>query len=85
MITVSKEINLSQLDAELNGKGLIASVDENKKVTAVGLADNNDATEAQLQAKIDAHTAMPIPELSVADKLASVGLSIDDLKAALGV
>jgi len=83
MITVSKEINLSQLDAELNGKGLIASVDENKKVTAVGLADNNDATEAQLQSKIDAHTALAIPELSVADKLASVGLSLEELKSAL--
>jgi hypothetical protein len=83
MITVSKEINLSQLDAELNGKGLIASVDENKKVTAVGLADGNDATEAQLQVKIDAHLAQPTPELTIEEKLASVGLSLDELKAAL--
>jgi hypothetical protein len=83
MITVTKEINLAQLDSELNGKGLIASVDENKQITAVGLADGNDATEAELQTKIKAHTAVPIPELTVAQKLASVGLSLDELKSAL--
>jgi hypothetical protein len=83
MITVTKEINLAQLDSELNGKGLIASVDENKKITAVGLADGNNATEAELEAIIEAHTALPIPALTVAEKLASVGLSLDELKSAL--
>ena len=38
-------------------------------------------------AEIEAAIANPLPEPepTVADKLASVGLSIDDLKAALGV
>ena len=58
MIKVNKPINLQQLDGELNGKGLIAEVDANKNVTSVGLADNNDASEAQLLAAIDAHLAL---------------------------
>jgi len=40
-------------------------------------------TLAQIQAAIA--NPLPKPELTVAEKLASVGLSIDDLKAALGV
>jgi hypothetical protein len=58
MIKVTKAINLAQLDVELNGKGLIAEVDADKNVTSVGLADNNDATEAQLAAAINAHVAV---------------------------
>jgi len=85
MIKVTKEINLSQLDSELNGKGLIASLDENKVIDAVGLADNNDATEAELETAIKAHTANPIAQPTIAEKLASVGLSVDDLKVALGI
>ena len=84
MITVTKNINLSQLDNELNGEGLIASLDENKKITAVGLAENNSATEPELTVAIANHIAV-FAESSVAEKLASVGVSIDDLKAALGV
>ena len=40
-------------------------------------------TLAEIEAEIANPT--PIPEPTVSDKLASVGLSIDDLKAALGV
>jgi hypothetical protein len=58
MIKVTKAINLEQLDGELNGKGLIAEVDADKNVTSVGLADNNHATEAQLEAAINAHVAV---------------------------
>lgn len=39
------------------------------------------ATLAQVEAEIASPT--PKPELTVAEKLASVGLTIDDLKAAL--
>lgn len=85
MIKVTKEINLSQLDSELNGKGLIASVDENKKINAVGLADNNDATKAELEAAITAHKAAPVAQPTIDEKLASVGLSVNDLKVALGI
>ena len=85
MIKVNKEINLSQLDKELNGLGLISINDVDGNVLEVGLAQDNDTTEAELKAAIDAHIALLTPELTVADKLASVGLSLDDLKAALGL
>jgi len=47
------------------------------------LDERSKPTLAQVQAAI----ANPLPEVepTVADKLASVGLSIDDLKAALGL
>jgi hypothetical protein len=40
-------------------------------------------TKAQIEAVIA--NPLPEPEPTVADKLASVGLSLDDLKAALGL
>lgn len=44
-----------------------------------------NATEAELLAAFAAHNP-PLPaEPTVAEKLASVGLSVDDLKAALGL
>ena len=85
MIKVNKEVNLSQLDSELNGKGLIASLDENKQIIEIGLGDNNDATETELQAAITAHKAAPVTQPTIDEKLASVGLSVDDLKVALGI
>ena len=44
---------------------------------------NDKKTEAEIKAAIA--NPLPEPELSVADKLQSVGLSVEDLKAALGV
>lgn len=81
---INKLINLEQLDFELNGKGLNATLDDNKKIVEVTLADNNDATEAELKAAIDAHQAI-FSEPNIEDKLASVGLTLPDLKAALGL
>jgi hypothetical protein len=83
MINVNKPINLEQLDKELNGQGLVAPVDENLNVIAVGLAENNSATYEELQIAINNHIAV-FTEPTVAEKLASVGLSIEELKAALG-
>ncbi len=84
MIKVDKLINLEQLDKELNGKGLVAPVDDQLKVIAVGLAENNPATYEELQAAIDNHVAV-FTEPTIEEKLASVGVSFDDLKAALGL
>lgn len=85
MIKVNKAINLEQLDKELNGKGLIATVaDDKTTVLEVGLASENDATEVELAEVIKAHKAI-FKELTVAEKLQSVGLNLDDLKAALGI
>ena len=81
---VTKKINLAQLDQELNGKGLNGILDENGNCVDVLLTENNDATEAELKAAIDAHVAKST-EPTISEKLASVGLSVDDLKAALGL
>lgn len=85
MIKVDKLINLEQLDKEINGKGLIAVVDDNLNITAVGLADNNDATEQDLINAVQNHVAQPVSGATIEQKLASVGLSVNDLKAALGL
>jgi hypothetical protein len=84
MAITSKDINLTQLDKELGSKGLVADFnDHNKKIILP--ADESDVTEAQLEAGIAAHIALPDPEPTVADKLARVGLSVDEIKAALGL
>ena len=84
MAITSKEINLSQLDKELGSKGLNGDFNDPLK-KLITPADNSNVTEAQLEAAIDDHVAQAEPEATVADKLASVGLSVDDLKAALGL
>jgi hypothetical protein len=84
MIKVNKLINLEQLDKELNGKGLVASVDEQLKVIAVGLAEGNPTTDEELQAAINNHVAV-FTQPTIEEKLASVGVSFNDLKAALGL
>ena len=48
------------------------------------LAISGDCTEAQAKTALDAHDGS-IPERSITEKLASVGLSLDDLKVALGL
>jgi len=83
MAITNKEINLSQLDAELGGKGLIADLNDASKKLILP-SENSDVTEAQLEAAIAAHVAQ-FTEPSVADKLAAAGLSVNDLKAALGL
>lgn len=83
MAITNKEINLSQLDAELGSKGLIADLNDLSKKLILP-SENSDVTEAQLEVAIAAHVAQ-LTEPSVADKLASVGLSVNDLKAALGL
>jgi hypothetical protein len=62
MIKVNKKINLSQLDKELNGLGLNGQLNEDGEIIAVALADNNNATETQLEAAIAAHIAGPTEE-----------------------
>ncbi len=81
---VTKKINLGQLDQELNGKGLNGVLDDKGVLVEVNLTENNDATEAELKAAIDAHVAKDT-DITIEQKLASVGLSLDDLKAALGL
>jgi hypothetical protein len=76
-LSYSKEINTKQLSDELNGVSV--SVLDNQ-LRFVGNIDEKTAQQA-----LDAHIPIPPKELTVAEKLASVGLSIDDLKGALGL
>jgi hypothetical protein len=84
MATTSKEINLKQLDEELGNQGLVADFNDLKKKLILP-AENSTVTEAELEAAIAAHVAVPTPEPTLDEKLASVGLSIADLKTALGL
>jgi hypothetical protein len=83
MPITSKEINLSQLDKELGSQGLIANLSDDKKKLILP-ADNSNVTEAELEAAIAAHVAQ-FNEPSIEDKLANAGLSLSDLKVALGL
>ena len=83
MAITNKEINLFQLDQELGGKGLIADFNDPSKKLILP-SENSDVTDTQLEAAIADHVAV-FAQPSVEDKLATVGLSLDDLKAALGV
>jgi hypothetical protein len=46
---------------------------------------SGDCTKAEAEAALAAHNPPAPTEPTVGDKLASVGLSVDDLKAALGL
>ena len=82
MIKVTKKINLAQLDKELNGLGLIASLDDDRKIIAVGLADGNDATEAQLKSAIDAHAAIDEAQAKAA-LLSKLGITAEEAQLLL--
>jgi hypothetical protein len=74
------------IPAELNGEQLKAELgcDEvyiRDQVLVIG----GDVTEAQAKAAIAAHKPVKPSEPTIDEKLASVGLSINDLKAALGL
>jgi hypothetical protein len=58
MAITSKNINLFQLDQELGGQGLNGDFNDlDKKVVFV--AESSTVTEAQLEAAIAAHIALP--------------------------
>jgi hypothetical protein len=81
MAKTNKEINLSQLDKELGVVGLNAASKDGE--WEISYADGRPDDQALLNA-IESHISQPNPQPTVADKLASVGLSLEELKAALG-
>ena len=82
MVTTTKKINLAQLDAELKAGGLnMESLNGEHTIVPI----SNEITKAKLQKAVDDHVAIDDPRPTIAEKLASVGLNIHDLKAALGV
>jgi hypothetical protein len=90
MAITSKEINLSQLDKELGGQGLIADFnDPNNKV--IKPADNSTISEYELEAAIKAHVAGPTQEQIIQlnreqgmAKLKELGFTDAQISALLG-
>lgn len=86
MAITSKEINLTQLTKELNGKGLIADFSDPKKKIILA-AENVDLSDEELDAAIKAHVAIDQVKVketarqAIAERL---GLSVDELKLLLG-
>ena len=74
---IPANLNGSQLKSELGCEEVY--ILENVLVIA------GDITQAQAKAAIAAHVPAPIVEPTIVEKLESVGLSIPDLKAALGL
>jgi hypothetical protein len=84
--TKPKNLNGTELLAELNKAGV--------SITQSPMVDGNDnlfldvseADKVKAERIVAAHNGTMIaPEATVAQKLTSVGLSIDDLKVALGL
>lgn len=86
ILTTSKKINIDQLSHESQIDMNIISEPDGTTII------NSSVAQSVLEGFVDAHTAddkwinpTPKHEVTIAEKLASVGLSIDDLKAALGL
>ena len=83
-----EKLNGDQLRQELKSNGVILpdSLSDLFDDGAGGLwLDIADKDGAKAKTVINAHIAKPTPEPTVEEKLASVGLNLDDLKAALGL
>ena len=86
-ITTTKKINIDQLSHESKIDMNIISEPTGETII------NSSVAQSVLEGFVNAHTAddkwvnptPPKAEPTIAEKLATVGLSIDDLKAALGV
>ena len=88
MIKYNKPANLNgtELLAELNAAGVTIeqspTVDGNDNLW-LEIADKD---KIKAQTVVDAHNGTTVaPEPTIADKLAGLGLSVDDLKIALGL
>jgi len=85
-VTTTKKINLDQLGYE-------SGIDMNTITEPTGeTVINSSVAQSVLEGFVNAHTAddkwvNPTPKrvITIEEKLASVGLSVDDLKVALGL
>jgi hypothetical protein len=82
MAKTQKKVALHQLDSELGIVGLVASYANGE--WEIHYADGQ-ADDKVLEEAIKNHIAQPEPEPTVEEKLASVGLNLEDLKSALGL
>jgi len=84
-----QNFNGAELLDELTGVGII--LDKLKQAPIIDGNSNlwldvNAVDEAKAAAVVAAHNGTTVaPDTTIEDKLSSVGLSIDDLKAALGL
>lgn len=88
MITFNKPANLNgaELLAELAAASVVVAGLPVDDAQGNLLLDIKKADEAKATPIVAAHNGTTVaPQPTVADKLASVGLSIEDLRAALGV
>ena len=80
MAITSKKINLSQLDKELGGQGLVADFnDETKKL--IQPADNSTITEKELEDAIKAHVAIDDAKVQATAKaalLSKLGITAEE-------
>lgn len=75
--SIPSQINGEQLKKELNCRDVYIRNDK--------LIIGGDLTQAEAAKGVANHKPKVLVELSIEDKLASVGLSINDLKDALGL
>lgn len=87
MAITSKKINLTQLDEELGGKGLVADLNDEKRKIILP-AENSDITDEQLTEAIENHIAQPtqyeIRQLNRQEgisKLKELGFTEDQINA----
>jgi hypothetical protein len=89
MISFDLPINFNgaQFCQELENAGIVVDNKADMWATSEGVLWLNIDTKYTQKAQdvLNAHTPQPKPEPTIAEKLASVGLSIDDLKTALGL
>ena len=83
-----ENLNGAELVAELANVGIVVNDKTSPRINDDGdlVLDMSEEDKAKATPIVAAHNGTIIPpEPTIADKLANVGLSIDDLKAVLGV
>lgn len=89
MISFDKPVQLdgAQLCDELKAAGIEIDNEKNPYIDGNGVFWLDIAAKDTQKAQdvLNAHIPQPKPEPTIANKLATVGLSIDDLKTALGL
>lgn len=89
MISFDKPLNFegAQFCDELEAAGVVINRNTSPLIDGNGVfwLDITSKDTQKAQDVLNAHIPQPKPEPTIAEKLASVGLSIDDLKSALGL
>lgn len=83
-----ENLNGAELVAELASVGIVVNNKTSPRINDDGdlVLDMSEADKAKATPIVAAHNGTIIPpEPTVADKLASAGLTVDELKAALGL